>query len=76
VAEYNLENYQEIIHKFLKKYADANVRNRFHLVLSEVERKYLDWGHFNKQQSRTKMIREAIRKNIDTDNEYQKYLQN
>lgn len=74
VAEYSLDNYHEIIHKFLKKYETAKQRNRFHLVLSDLERKYLDWHQFNKHASRTKTIRQLIRKGLESDEEYQKYL--
>jgi antirestriction protein len=75
VAEYNLENYQEIVRKFLKKYEQARQRNRFHLVLSDNERKYLDWAQYNGGQSRTKIIRKALREQIDRDEDYQKYLE-
>ncbi len=74
VAEYNLDNYQEIIKKFIKKYENANKKNRFHLVIDEVERKYLDWAQFQRNKSRTNIIREALRKHLDNDDEYQKYL--
>lgn len=74
VAEYTLDNYKEVIKKFIKKYEDSEVKNRFHLVLSNVERKYLDWAQFNKGKSRTKLIRDSLRNEIENDNEYQKYL--
>lgn len=76
VAEYTPENYQEIIHKFLKKYEQVKLRNRFHLVLSDIERKYLDWLQFNRHESRTKSIRKLIRSALDEDLDYQKYLRN
>lgn len=74
VAEYNLENYKDIIRSFVKKYENAHQKNRFHLVLDEVERKYLDWAQFVKGKSRTKLIRESLRNEINKDEEYQKYL--
>lgn len=75
VHEYSLNNYKEIIRAFLKKYENANQKNRFHLVLSEVERKYLDWAQYNKHKSRTNLIRKAINQMIDSDKEYTKYLE-
>lgn len=49
-------------------------KNRFHLVLSEVERKYLDWYTYNNHESRTKLIRRAIKEMLEKDKEYKKYL--
>ncbi len=72
--EYKSDGYKAIIKKFVKKYENANQKNRFHLVLGEVERKYLDWAQFNKDKSRTKIIRESLRKFMNEDEEFNKYL--
>lgn len=74
ISEYSLDNYKKIIRSFLKKYKDANNKNRFHLVLDNVERNYLDWAQYNKNKSRTEIIREAIRNSIKNDKGFQKYL--
>jgi hypothetical protein len=74
VSEYTDGNLHKIIKAFLRKYEKANERNRFHLVLNNVERNYLDWAQFIKNKSRTKVIREALRKEIDGDEEYVEYL--
>lgn len=74
VKEYTLKNYKSIIRSFLKKYNNAKEKNRFHLVLDSVERNYLDWAQFHHQKSRTKLIRESLRKRISTDRQYNKYL--
>jgi hypothetical protein len=74
VSEYNLDNYQEIIRNFIKKYEHATQKTRFHLVIDEVERRYLEWAKFTKHASRTKVIRKALRTTINNDQEYQKYL--
>lgn len=71
---YDKTNYKDIIRKFIKKYESAGQKNRFHLVLDEVERSYLDWAQFKKEKSRTKLIRDTIRKSIEDDEDYQKYL--
>jgi len=72
--EYKDDEYKTIIKKFVKKYENANQKNRFHLVLGEVERKYLNWAQFNKGESRTKIIKESLRKYMDKDDEFNKYL--
>jgi len=72
--EYRNDEYKEIIKKFIKKYENAKVKNRFHLVLSEVERKYLDWAQFSKNKSMTKVIRELLIDSINNDKDYQEYL--
>lgn len=74
VAEYTMDNYQEIITAFINKYEDAKVKNRFHLVLNNVERSYLDWAQFNKNTSRTQLIRKALQKEIEGDESYTDYL--
>lgn len=74
VSEYSNKNLYEIIQGFINKYEDALERNRFHLVLNNVERSYLDWAQFTKNKSRTKIIRESLRKLIEGDAEYSNYL--
>lgn len=74
VKEYNIKNYKEIIRTFIKKYENAKQRNRFNLVISDMERKYLDWRQFNTHKSRTSIIRESIRKSMSDDAAYKKYL--
>ncbi len=74
VSEYSLENLSDTISAFICKYENASERNRFHLVLNNVERNYLDWAQFTKNKSRTKVIREALKQLIDGDDDYCKYL--
>lgn len=74
ISEYNEQNYKEIIHSFIQKYQGAQDRNRFHLVLNNVERRYLDWAQFNKKESRTTVIRDALRKEMNGDIGYKQYL--
>lgn len=74
VKEYNENNIKEIIISFINKYEKINQKNRFHLVLNNMERNYLDWGQFKYNKSRTKLIREAIKYSIEKDEGYQKYL--
>lgn len=74
ISEYTDKDLDEIIKTFIKKYGNANEKNRFHLVLNQVERNYLDWAQFQKHNSRTNVIRQALRDEIEGDEEYQKYL--
>lgn len=76
ISEYAPDNLTEIIKVFLEKYEDCNEKNRFHLVLNNLERRYLDWAQFSKNKSRTQIIRDALRQAIDEDSDYTKYLAN
>lgn len=74
VSTYDLDNYQQIIQEFIAKYEDAGNKHRFNLVIDEVERKYLEWAKYRYGQSRTRIIRTALRKAIEQDKDYSKYL--
>ena len=74
VAEYKQQEFKSIIAGFVKRYEHAKQRNRFHLVLSESEREYLDWAQYNRGESRTEVIRKLLRKEIESDGVYQTYL--
>lgn len=74
IAEYTKNNLEEIIQEFITKYENISEKNRFHLVLSNPERMYLDWVQFTKGQSRTKVIRDSLRSVMNSDKEYSNYL--
>lgn len=74
VSEYSLENVEGIIRTFVKQYGNVHKKNRFHLVLNNVERGYLDWVQFSKNKSRTIAIREALRREMEADPEYSEHL--
>ena len=74
IVEYNLNNLEEILQIFLKKYQNVNETNRFNLALSGYERQYLDWVHFNTGKSRTQVIKQALKKMMDEDEGYVGYL--
>lgn len=74
VSEYNSENREELIQQFINRYENNAEKNRFHLVLSNAERMYLDWAQFVRGKSRTKVIREVLRQRMLQDEEYNKYL--
>lgn len=74
ISEYTNKNIEEIVRRFINKYENIQEKNRFHLVLNNSERMYLDWSQFVKHKSRTKVIREALKTALDSDEEYNKYL--
>lgn len=74
VSEYSLDNVEDTIRTFVKQYGSVHKKNRFHLVLNNVERRYLDWVQFSKNKSRTIAIREALRKEMEADKEYGEHL--
>ncbi|MDD3647511.1 MAG: hypothetical protein PHS44_03380 [Candidatus Dojkabacteria bacterium] len=74
IAEYSDQNLEGEIRGFLAKYHDNKEKNRFHLVLSGAERKYLDWVQYHKKKSRTKVIREALNEKRKKDKKYAAYL--
>lgn len=76
IVNYKYEELDRIVKTFLKKYENSNNKTRFNLVLSGVERNYLDWAKQNRGDSRTKLIRTSIRRTIENDLEYQSYLSN
>lgn len=74
ITEYTKDSLKKVMQTFIHKYEEISEKNRFHLVLSNVERAYLDWAQFVKGKSRTKVIREALRSVIDKDDSYKEYL--
>lgn len=76
VTEYKPEELSKILTEFINKFENVNETNRFHLVLSGVERQYLDWAQFNKGESRTQIIKKALFEVMESDEEYKKYLGN
>lgn len=74
ISEYDVNTLEQIVSTFIEKYENCSERNRFHLVLNNLERRYLDWAQYAKGKSRTQIIREGLRKEIDGDEDYNKYL--
>jgi hypothetical protein len=72
---YTEKKLKGIILKFIKQFSHATKKHRFHLVIDEVERNYIDWAKFQEGKSRTELIREAIREKITQDKKYQDYLE-
>ena len=74
VSEYELKDLNDTIETFINKYESFVEKNRFHLVLNNVERNYLDWAQFTKNKSRTKIIKEGLKNIIESDEGYARYL--
>ena len=74
VSLYTLDNLHVIMQAFINKYEDANDKSHFNLTLSGTERRYLDWAQFVKGESRTRLIRGALREAMDQDQDYESYL--
>lgn len=76
VVEYKSakEDLKEVITSFINRFQNINETNRFHLVLDGEERQYLDWAQQNKGESRTKVIKNALKKVIESDQGYSNYL--
>jgi len=75
VKEYDKNTLEQTLTRFLNKYENGKSKNRFHLILNQVERDYLDWAQYNKNQSRTKLIRKSIQLSLQNDDDYQEYLE-
>jgi hypothetical protein len=74
VGEYRKDEWMLLVRKFTKHFAGMSKRNRFHLVLSDPERRYLDWAQYNRGFSRNSLIRKALQQEVERDEEYQTYL--
>lgn len=74
VSEYTQRELPDILQVFVNKYENGTDKSRFHLILNGAERKYLDWAQFVKGQSRTQVIRGALRQSMSNDTEYETYL--
>jgi len=75
ISEYNEKSLEKTINSFLKKYQNKIEKNRFHLVLNNTERSYLDWAQYKYSKSRTKIIRAGLKKLTEQDSEYKRYLE-
>ncbi len=75
IANYTNTDYKQIIRKFINKYQHIHEKTRFNLVINQMERNYLDWIQLNKGQSRTRVIRNALKNEIAKDKEFAQYLE-
>ncbi|MGI5826760.1 MAG: hypothetical protein ACOX50_05115 [Patescibacteria group bacterium] len=74
VKEYTLKNYKEILDEFIGYCQIEDGLNRYNVVLDKKQKYYLDWASSKRVKSRSEMIREAIDRIVEEDEEYKKYI--
>lgn len=74
IKEYNLHSYKKIISEFIGMSKIGKGQRRYNVVLGRKQKYYLDWASSIYGQSRSKIVRNAIDKTIDKDDEYKKYI--
>lgn len=71
--EYNDNNLEKVVENFLKE-AKNLLDTKFILIIpAEIDR-YLEWASKEKRMHKAQLVREAIDKIIEEDDEYQEYL--
>lgn len=74
VKKYTMRSLRTIIKRFLKEYKKGPLV-RFNLFLDNTVGSYLDWASLTYKKSKSEIIRDLIKRNIDVvDKKYQKYL--
>lgn len=74
VKKYTKRSLKTIIKRFLKEYKRGPLV-RFNLFLDNTIDNYLDWASFTSKKSKSEIIRDLIKRNIDSvDKKYKKYL--
>lgn len=74
LASYSMDTLQSKLSEFFKKYQSYKSKHRFNLVIDDVERQYLEWLNYQTFHTKTRIIRELIRKKLEHDEAYRQYL--
>jgi hypothetical protein len=74
LTSYNNKNYKDILRAFLRKYSSYGAKHRFNLVLDDPEWQYLEWLNYRSFKTRSKILREVFRRQLEEDAEYCSYL--
>lgn len=75
VKKYTKRSLKTIIKRFLKEYKKGP-QVRFNLFLDSAIDSYLSWASFTYKKSKSEIIRDLVKKNIDLeDKKYKKYLE-
>jgi hypothetical protein len=74
VKEYTKENYKDILKQFIGLSSIEQGAQRYNIVLGNQQKYYLDWASNKYKKSRSNIIRNAVDKVIEKDEEYGKYL--
>lgn len=73
VKSYNQDNLKDIITDYLTNNG-GSTRVRFNLVMDKKHDNYIEWAAFTNNKSKTEIIKQAINKFMELDQDYQKYL--
>lgn len=76
IKHYQATAYRELIRLFLHQSQLLVEKHHFHLVLSGVEKAYLDWLKEHTGQTHTTTIRANLKKQIQHDRQFREYLKN
>lgn len=74
LREYTKKNYQEIVNEFIGLNRIEQGQQRYNIVLDKKQKYYLDWAATTYKRSRSQMIRTLVDREIDSDKQYQKYI--
>lgn len=74
LAEYNNENYKNIIRKFIGVTEQGSGMGRYDFVLDKRCKYYLDWAAAMYKKSRSEIVREMIEEKMKNDEKYSTYL--
>lgn len=73
-SSYEEDKFADPISTFINKYSRGTGKHRFHLVISEQEKAYLEWKKFQTGKSVTQLIRDTINEKQKLDEGYRHYL--
>jgi hypothetical protein len=76
LRNYNLKNLSKIIKEFIGEVEIGYGLQRFNLVLERKHKYFLDWATENYKKSRSELVRGALDKIMEGNEDYLKYLAN
>lgn len=74
IKEYSNENYTDIINEFLGLSDYEEGQKRYNVVLTNINKYFLDWASLKYKKSRSSLIRELIESKMLKDKEFSIYL--
>lgn len=74
IKDYTLKNYKDILGEFIGYCQIEDGLSRYNVVLDKKQKYYLDWVSSKRAISRSEIVRRAIEKVIEEDEEYKKYI--
>lgn len=70
VMQYELNNYKDILRDYFKSLNNNSESGRYNIMLSKVQKYYLDWASKKYKKSKSEIIRDLINIKIKEDKEY------